>query len=476
MTNNYNLNVDMPRIDEMSGFLKYIYQLQKENPGVKITSNMIYHELKKYNVGPKDRTSDGRPKSVHHIFSIWEEKYKTWKTKGYVTDTPEFLFSFSNGYIDERQTIKIYIPIDFEHMENSIDLLTAYLENNNISHKSQVKPFIGSNNVVVSLNKDDYEGLYKIVNIDSLKVGYIREGLNKVNPFLPTINGIGVVLDAKVNYSEEIAKAIESYIEKAKDEQTPKVDTHSFKQHLDSLNGALKDEDNVKSIFESAITGKINFNEGYIKDKVIETAINATQKKYGLAQITSALTAAIHYNNYTFFTNGGRNYRTMLQQHVSPQELLDYVKAKSGLEIDQKHSTEDYIKRYTNSLLFNNFENKEIRDAFALTYNNHDKEQLHTGIFVYLKYGSPNRLSRYSTTNPGVNYREVIARYTPEQVTAYMIDYLAKQNYIYNQDRLKDPNELNIFIDTFVRIFVRDLINAQGSIKKDEETQAREGR
>lgn len=472
MNNEFDIKTDYSRIKEINGFLNHIYTLQQDNPDIRITKEIIYSRLKMYNIGPKDLDDKKNPKSIDSLFPTWKEYYKNKKTKTKISLRNRKTFWFSNGKISKNEVIKLYLPIDFDHIMQSINLLVDFLEKENISYKMQIKSNISSNNVVIFLNRKDISALNEVLNFEPLKKtksynGYIAEGINRPNPFIPTINNVGIVYPASptVNYNEEIAKAIEGYIAKAMSKNLKMLHAVGFAEYL-SFTGNPE----VIKTYKSAVTGHIGFNEMVIKKKLIENAINATAEKYGINQVKAALINAIDFNDYTYFSNKNENnYQNLLFENVSPKELLNYIKEFINLdnnELPTNEYVEAFINVYNNKLLLNTFVDNEIKQVFLVTYLNYDKGQLSNAIISYINGGQANGFSRYSN-NSNINQREIIIKYTPDQLLNYIINYLSQHGYIYYKEMLKQKKEKQNLVNIFVEVFVNELHRTEDFPAKD---------
>ena len=118
---------------------------------------------------------------------------------------------------ESGQYIKVYIPLKYLHILKGSIKIFDFLEKNNIFHKSKIADVIRSDNVVVRLAEGDYDNLKLLLDfIDRDK--YIKDGLNKCNPFVPTNwnkSGVGVLNideDISKSYNETISSCIAEYI------------------------------------------------------------------------------------------------------------------------------------------------------------------------------------------------------------------------------------------------------------------------
>lgn len=147
------------------------------------------------------------------MFSRWCRKERT-KTYTFVQPDWNYFCQFisaDNKAMAATNHIKVYVPLDYEHIERGVNELFDFLEENNISHISKVGSKIKSDDVVIRLiNKED---LYKL--LDFIKNNkYLQEGLLKPNPFAYNEGNIALVCDGILSYNETLANYIMLYVKK----------------------------------------------------------------------------------------------------------------------------------------------------------------------------------------------------------------------------------------------------------------------
>ena len=147
--------------------------------------------------------------------------------------------------------IKIYIPLDLDHVEFGAKLIFDFLEQNNISHVSKLGKRIRFDNIVVRLLKiEDAEKLIDFVSNNS----FIRDGLIEANPFAFQKNGIALTVDGQISYNTTISNLIDLYIySMRKQNKLDFVNTNDFYKfvHEKFIGQFVNNNDNsLKSLFE----------------------------------------------------------------------------------------------------------------------------------------------------------------------------------------------------------------------------------
>ena len=176
----------------------------------------------------------------------------------------------------------------------------------------------------------------------------IQAHLNKTNPFLPCINGIGVMNETGISYNSELCSIITEYIKQHKTDRQINVDDFIkyAKQRM------YKKE--MHSAFTKATSGQTQYFDahenihGVVEKKgltdlqkhtLLNDTIKATYEKYGIKQVITAIMKAITVNDFGYFTNGTQGYRDFLKQNVTKDEINKMI-ATSIIGI--------YKKQYTN--------------------------------------------------------------------------------------------------------------------------------
>ena len=207
--NCYNPVYDVKDKKEMEDFLFFVYNLMLENN--KIDYYSIYSLLSFYNLPSYDKDDSNKGLNMHRFFDRWENRYKNKKTETYYDESNPYWFLLSNALGNKNKYIKLYVPINSIHLFEGVNLLFDYLEEENIRHDSKISDEIRTDNIIIRLAEWDYKSANKIIEfINNNK--YLKTGLNKTNPFVPTSKGIGIISEAGGSYNKTISSLIEGYL------------------------------------------------------------------------------------------------------------------------------------------------------------------------------------------------------------------------------------------------------------------------
>ena len=222
------IKLDNPRLEEMDSFLKYIYEIKKSNPKIMITNSLVYREITRSGLKENDMNIDRSLISNQHLFPKWTERYMHHQgINVFCNPAWEYFLQFTNGDIYEDEFIKLYIPIDKEHLYEGANILFDFIESQNITHLSKISQEIRSDNIVVRLTKNDFANAQKIIDFVNNNT-YLKEGLNKTNPFTPTYKGIGLMQEKGISYNNEISLIISNYILRSYNDNKEDVNINDF--------------------------------------------------------------------------------------------------------------------------------------------------------------------------------------------------------------------------------------------------------
>ena len=244
---------DNQRIND---FLNYWAEIYQNNPEKNYEKGHFYHALTHDEVKPEDTVvslsldisrqypnyskAPGEVSPLSHpnsTFNNWIQYYSdSPKTSCFIADNWQYFCQFiskDNNARLQTEHIKIYIPLDAEHIEYGATLIFDFLERNNISHLSKIGKKIRSDDIVIRLvNPNDAEKLINFVN----DTPYLQEGLIKPIPFTFQKDGIGMAVDGMLSYNDTISILLKAYMDHTKETKTlNKVDADDFYAYVREL-------------------------------------------------------------------------------------------------------------------------------------------------------------------------------------------------------------------------------------------------
>ena len=347
----------MNNYEKINEFLLFWRDIVKENPNLRLTNDMVYNKLIKMNVNKADLSINlqtnyyNENNNKQSTFDEWINYYKKNSNINVFCD-PNWKyfcqFKSNQDIINFTNHIKIYIPLDYKHIENGAKMIFDFLAYNNIPHCSKIAKEIRFDDIVIRLiNPKDADKLIQFVTNNA----YIQQGLIQPNPFAIQKNGLALACDGRISYNNTITNLITYYIKKCKYlNQLDHVNIYDFYNFI--LN-VYQNEDLLKTIFPIADENLIkNYKqvlelilsvqhpsftyEAYIehykrsnekqnnnKEDILKKAIITTTIKYDDQQSTVALIQVIKNKNYTYFTNDN-NARTELLS-LTPYDIKNII-------------------------------------------------------------------------------------------------------------------------------------------------------
>lgn len=207
------------RYIEMERFLQFWVDVYRQNPGYEITSNNVYDRMIKIGVPENYRFYDN---SNNGNFEYWVKNFsRNSNTNVFVADNWSYFCQFindrtiGNSIKSDSEHIKMYIPLDGEHIKKGAEMIFTFLSDNNIKHLSKVGKEIRFDDIVIRLTSiEDALKLQRYIDNNE----YIQKGLLPPNPFSFNNNNIAYACDGYLSYNSTISSIVALYFKSRKDE------------------------------------------------------------------------------------------------------------------------------------------------------------------------------------------------------------------------------------------------------------------
>ncbi len=254
------------KIQEIDQILKEIAQIASQKPEFshsnKRTDDIIYNYLIFRNVSEKDRGLDftkSPNRFFKSVFEKWIQQNRRKNTKVFIDEEWKYFCQFlskdEGAALHSREHLKVYVPLDGDHIEKGANLLFDFLDQNGISHASKIGKRVRFDDIVIRLvNKEDLSKLLNFIESNS----YIQKGLLPSNPFAFQQNNIALVCDGSKSYNETVSSLISMYmVEKKRNNQLNQVGYMDFFQTVEKwYRGSFMKEG------ESPLAEKFHFTDG----------------------------------------------------------------------------------------------------------------------------------------------------------------------------------------------------------------------
>lgn len=418
---------DNPRKNEMTAFLRYLYDIKKSNPELYINKSMVYHELCRSGLEEKEMGPDRELIDNRNLFDTWFNRYRGANDVfAYCDPNWNYFFQFRRWNDEENKDefIKLYIPIKKNSLYNGVNQIIDFIRSLGVQHCSKVSSKIRSDNFIVRLKKGDYDTAYKIINFIKTNA-YLQDGLNETNPFVPTVDGIGIMEETGISYNSEMANLISNYIDDCYKKGVTNVDINSFSAWMKDNCYDLE----VREVFNNAIgETREEKKELSVEQKIglIIDSLVATFHKYDSVQAEAALRNALK-GDYSYFTNGTENsikYRDLLRKSVSPETIKNvvYGTLERVMGFDARTMDIDTAAAEYCDFLFSSSLSRRLEDISNVTIEKGGIAQCVFAIKRYLNENDPKGFSRFKKSDIEMshNYRDDLSIFNKNRLVLSM--------------------------------------------------------
>lgn len=271
------MNTKDKRIDD---FLKFFRDILVQNPAYEISSRNVYHELVRLGVDKNERNYD-----VSHMFRHWTQGFMNLKNIDVFVDPNwSYFCQFTNKYsevLGAKEQLKLYVPLDYAHLEHGANIIFDFLRRNNIPHMSKIGKNIRFDNIVIRLvDENDLNKLINFINSNQ----YIQEGLNPASPFAYNKDGLAMVCDGHLSYNSTVASYIELYFkERKRQNRLDYVSVHDFYNFVENYYNLafIQKYYSEQKIYQDFGTRRIQTHDGLNNLKqVTKLIINSRERNF----------------------------------------------------------------------------------------------------------------------------------------------------------------------------------------------------
>lgn len=244
------MKMDNKRV-EIEAILKDLYYSVTVDKA-KLTPRVVYSYLTKRNVPKNDLEKNFNRIGVsdnsdteENFFGKWIDEFNNVENINvFCSIYWRYFCQFKNCDLvdnNNKDYVKVYIPLDYNHIYEGVKIIFTFLAESNIKHVSKVCSNIRFDDVVVRLNNlEDARKLQAFIDNNR----YIQEGFIKPNPFAFSKNGVSYAFDSSLSYNFYIASLIDDYIKKiSKDtgKTINDVNLSSFYSYIDYISSNVSE-------------------------------------------------------------------------------------------------------------------------------------------------------------------------------------------------------------------------------------------
>ena len=200
--------------------------------GYNIDKDIVYANLIRLGTGKIDKDNF----DIHDMFSDWINEFKDVNNIDvFVSKKSNYFCIFENENeesIYAYNKIKMYIPLDKEHIYEGANRLFKFMAENNMSHNSKIARKVRFDDIVLRIDsKSDASKIEEFVMNDK----YIQEGMIKHNPFAFHRNNIAYAWDGRESFNTVLSQYISNYINGIDKNKLDKASYKDFAIYLSSV-------------------------------------------------------------------------------------------------------------------------------------------------------------------------------------------------------------------------------------------------
>lgn len=301
--------------------LKDLYISVKDS-NVTLTQGAVYHYLVGRTANNKQRINS----SDNSMFNRWIDRFRNRENiKVFVDEEWDYFCQFTNddktinGTLDY---IKMYIPLDYNHVEEGANRIFDFLEKNNIKHHSKIATDVRADDVVVRLyRKEDAVKLQNFVSRNR----YIKEGMLSVNPFCFSKDGVGYGYDNRSSYNSYVSSIVADYINLAKTNNVDIADVNiaSFYRHVDNVSHNLV---KMNSLLHKDKRKNMFLTDAYVMNDLLKLSLGSN-----------------NINDYYYLYDKVRDfeYRDCLEKKISSKYIEQLVGNTAEVIMSSNNMVED---------------------------------------------------------------------------------------------------------------------------------------
>ena len=238
----------------MNKFLRFIEKIYKDN------------DVKDYNVLYYLLVNNVDSKNIESYFQGWINNYKSEqdKIRVFQADNWKYFCQFihpNSKYCDASKMIKLYLSFETKYMDKAVQLIFDYLIKNNIVHLSKVSSTTRNDSIVIGVNNlFDARRIINFVNHNF----FLKRHLVETNPFIYKEQGVGMTIDGRRSFNDELAKLLFNYFEYRKNNHiNTKISIDELRSYIYSIYNNIQDETlrYIYKLIVGNLEGRMDENE-----------------------------------------------------------------------------------------------------------------------------------------------------------------------------------------------------------------------
>ena len=281
----------MNNINTIAELLDFFKIILSTNNNTTITEDMIYDILIKMNIPENEYEVD-----ISSLFEEWATKFSYLNKK--ITDN---YIELSNYEIKIPNPLKLYIPMDYNHIYKNVNKIIGYLDKDKTPFQLRISKFIRNDNVIIRLDNVD-----TLIDLEKFISENVTEGLFNPNPFAFNYENVGIAIDGTLSFNSVVANLLYQYL-LSKQEQYNTIQTDDFYNYIIDLYTNTFIELNTYSNMNIPNIYNFLFNEKSIVyyKYILEYLLKSSEKSFDIKHLKKFFDES---NNIEKLANEKRKY------------------------------------------------------------------------------------------------------------------------------------------------------------------------
>ena len=304
----------MNKDQAIDNFFEVFKSVKISNPTFQVDHNLMYYALTRLGTFSDNRYLLCRNEELHQIikkdgfFDRWVSRFSnSYNTNVFVADNWNYFCQFKSGDVinnNDGEFIKIYVPLDYSHLEEGVNRIFDFMDYNGIKHASKVGSDIRFDDLVIRVaTKEEADVILDFIKNDQ----YIQEGLLPANPFAFNKNGVALACDGMTSYNSVLSVFLEQFINQ---NDASNLTSENFYNYLYSFyNGIMNDTIDSKTFILTSFASKPSVEDF---ERILVLLINSHNPEFT-------------YDDYiNHFYNGCKNitYQQQSQPTTNIEEVI----------------------------------------------------------------------------------------------------------------------------------------------------------
>lgn len=338
--------------------------------------------------------------------------------------------------------VKLYIPLDKEHIYEGANQLFDFLTSENICHTSKIGKHIRFDDIVVRVNNQ--EDADKVINFVNNNL-YLKEGRLPLNPFAVHDGNVSVAWDGYLSYNSVVANWISEYINFEKENNNlDDVSYSSFYNYVSQMCDLLFEKGigirehykraQMNGLFSSVPNGDISYRllNYYDVTRLLVSHLESNLKREDVYKYIDKVSDS--------------NYRLQRMNKIARLYYEDNsfkaIHSNANNNDENTLDKKEYLKQ----------KKEVLRKSFIYMYEKYGYDETRIRFLSFMKDGNYDRITRYKGA------RKLLI---DNNITKEILTEIAKEWAVKN---MNIENTMNLaFYDTYDKY---DYYQAFSAIKK----------